>query len=155
MKTIEYTKTMDRSKWGKGPWNDEPQDKIQWLDEASNLPCIAKRGPLGAWCGYVGVPAGHSFYRMDYNDVDIDQPHGGLTYADFCMADVDEEHAICHVVEPGEPDDVWWLGFDCAHANDVIPGLDHHLQLYDIGRVYRTLDYVREECRQFAARLVA
>ena len=30
MQTIEY-KTLDKSKWGDGPWQDEP-DKKQWLD---------------------------------------------------------------------------------------------------------------------------
>jgi hypothetical protein len=33
-----------------------------------------------------------------------------------------QARAICHVPEPGRPDDVWWFGFDCAHAWDFSPG---------------------------------
>ena len=146
METIEYINVHDRSEWGKGPWDDEPQDKIQWLDEASGLPCIVKRNPMGNWCGYVGVPAGHKFYQMDYENVDIEHPHGGLTYAAVCVAEGGPEHSICHIVEPGEPDDVWWLGFDCAHHMDVVPGLQRYIVIPD--QTYRTLAFVQQECRE-------
>lgn len=55
METIEY-RTVDKSKWGDGPWQDEP-DKKQWRDPETGLPCLIVRGPGGALCGYVGVPA--------------------------------------------------------------------------------------------------
>src|SRR5437868_4216905 len=35
---------------GPGPWWDEP-DKVQWIDPATDLDCLAVRGPFGAWCG--------------------------------------------------------------------------------------------------------
>jgi hypothetical protein len=44
---------VDKRKWGPGPWMDEP-DKIQYPDPETGLPCLAVRGPLGSWCGYVG-----------------------------------------------------------------------------------------------------
>lgn len=37
-------------------------------------------------------------------------------YTQWC-----EAAHICHKVEPGETDDVWWLGFDCAHLGDFSP----------------------------------
>lgn len=120
-----------------GPWHDEP-DKAHWVDEATGLDCLIVRNHLGALCGYVGVPPAHPWHGKDYDDVYVDV-HGGLTYADRCQED--EEHGICHLPEPGRPDDVWWLGFDCAHSGDLVPG---------VGRVspyetYRDLNYVRDE----------
>lgn len=57
-----------RSKWPPGPWDQEPFDKVSWVDEETNLDCLAVRGPMGSWCGYVGVPPGHPFYGKDYAD---------------------------------------------------------------------------------------
>lgn len=96
-----------------GPWMNEP-DRVEFRHDG--LPCLLKRTPFGAWCGYVGVPPGHPWHGRDYNDVSADV-HGGLTYSRKC----DESIGICHVPEPGEPEDVYWLGFDCAHSCDLVP----------------------------------
>lgn len=40
-----------------GPWTAEP-DREEWR-HSSGLACLARRGPMGAWCGYVAVPPGH------------------------------------------------------------------------------------------------
>lgn len=64
METREY-RTLDKAKWGTGPWQDEP-DKRQWQDEVTKLPCLLVRGPHGALCGYVGVPKGHPLHGIDY-----------------------------------------------------------------------------------------
>jgi hypothetical protein len=45
MDTIEY-RTIDKSQWGPGPWQDEP-DKKQWQDEATGLPCLEGFAPFG------------------------------------------------------------------------------------------------------------
>src|SRR5690606_18441494 len=29
--------------------------------------------------------------------------------------------SVCHVADAGEPDHVWWFGFDCAHCDDLSP----------------------------------
>ena len=98
------------------PWLKEP-DRV--LFKYEGFPCLLNRAPTGAWCGYVGVPPGHPAHGKDYGDVEV-HVHGGLTYSDSCQ----EDGPICHVPEPGEPDDVWWLGFDCAHYNDFAPKHD-------------------------------
>ena len=49
MQRIEY-RTIDKSQWGEGPWQDEP-DKIQWQDEETGLPCLIVRGHMGFLCG--------------------------------------------------------------------------------------------------------
>jgi hypothetical protein len=120
MQTMEE-RNVDKSAWGDGPWQNEP-DKKQWVDEETGLPCLIVRNGHGALCGYVGVPNGHPWYGVSYDDVRVEgdewpEVHGGLTFSDKCQ----EGGKICHKVEPGEPDDVWWLGFDCAHSGDMWP----------------------------------
>lgn len=146
MRTIEYT-TIDKSQWRRGPWDNEV-DKKQWLDAASGLPCMIRRaGSMGHWCGYVGVPRNHPLYRRDYNDIDVDV-HGGLTFADACR-DGPDHSAICHKVEPGEDDDVWWLGFDCGHDGDISPGM----QWVRPDGFYRDQAYVEDEVVRLAKQL--
>lgn len=217
MKVIEET-LMDKSAWGPGPWQDEP-DKRQWADEATGLPCLIVRGPIGALCGYVGVPPDHPAYGLSYDgtpnkehrayhtalreqmrvtfkeknglenheavreaimglperpkpvpgageriaEMDI---HGGLTYAAGCKGH------ICHVPEKYQPENVWWFGFDCAHAMDLCPkmaanlkkikhlmppappGLAEAMERAGIMRdVYRNVAYVTAECASLAKQL--
>lgn len=137
----------DREGWPAGPWDLEP-DRAEF--EHAGLPCLLLRNRLGAWCGYASVLPGHPFHGRDYDECAAtpqcegetysgqthfydSQPkkywhcehrpgglleaHGGLTYSGACSG------LICHVPKPGEPDNVWWFGFDCNHANDVSPGM--------------------------------
>lgn len=216
MKVMEES-LVDKSEWGPGPWQSEP-DKRQWQDETTGLPCLIVRGPVGALCGYVGVPPDHPAYGLAYDgtpakehrayhaalreqmretvkekdaaknheamreaimglperpepvpdvgeriaNMDI---HGGLTYAAGCKGD------ICHVPAEGEPDNVWWFGFDCAHAFDLCPemaanlkkmkhlmppappGLVEAMERADWRDVYRDVAYVTAECASLAKQL--
>jgi hypothetical protein len=104
---------------------------------------------MGNWCGYVAVPPGHPSWGVDYNDVHV-EVHGGLTYADLC--DGAEGEGICHVPNEGEPANVWWLGFDCAHYMDVVPSmLQYHAA--DSHSSYKDLAYVRSEVNSLADQL--
>ena len=152
MKTLTYH-TIDKSAWSRGPWDNEP-DKMQWQDEATGLPCIAKRNPrLGHWCGYVGVSEVHPLFSQDYSAAENTEVHGGLTYSNFCEANADEAQGICHLPEPGEPAHVWWFGFDCAHCWDISPGMPRMID--DPGSRYRSLPYVQAECASLAKQLAA
>lgn len=136
MEHREYT-THDRSGWDSGPWDGEP-DKVQFVDEATKLPCLAVRNHYGAWCGYVGVPPSHKDFGKGYSDVSYDV-HGGLTFADKCQPTTDESHGICHVPAPG------------MHFR--LKSLGHNFRIPpDEG--YRTLDYVKAQCAKLAAQLV-
>jgi hypothetical protein len=150
METIEY-RTVDKSSWPRGPWDHEP-DKKQWQDPTTGLPCLIVRGPVGALCGYVGVPPGHRFYQVDHDSVDVESPHGGLTFDGFCQHMPDESIGVCHRPAPGEPDAIWWLGFDCAHSGDLCPSYEARIDL-DYPRIYRDLEYVTREVTELAARL--
>lgn len=196
-----------RDPWPEGPWMDEP-DKVQWQDEATGLACLAVRGPLGSWCGYVGVGKAHPLHGIGYGDcinrcgktktfgelteevrslAEPDSPlrnlpepsermaadiikdcdhtspdsifdaHGGLTYSNFCVED-DQEHGICHIVDSGEEEPLWWFGFDTAHFMDLVPGrisMDKKLYGYSTmeDHVYRSLDYIRSEATKLARQL--
>ena len=154
MKTLSYH-TTDKSQWLDGPWKDEP-DKMQWPDAATGYPCLIVRNPVGALCGYVGVTKDHPAYGKGYEDVDAGA-HGGLTFAGKCRPG-GEDHAICHVVEAGEDDDVWWLGFDCAHSNDFTPytaSVSPSMLVFSKPEHYKDVAYVQYECAILAAQLEA
>lgn len=110
---------IDKSDWGDGPWQNEP-DRVQWVH--AGYACLALRHPMfGSWCGYVGVDRAHPCYGRDWNTgslIDELKAHCGINYSAACDGE------ICHVPEPGMPEDVWWLGFDCHHGFDFSPGLE-------------------------------
>ena len=87
---------------------------------------------------------------------------GGLTYAAACQ----EDGAICHVPKPGEPDNVWWFGFDCAHFGDLIPKMEGMRKpggiLYEVALkyshvlrddIYRDMPYVKQQTQELAQQL--
>lgn len=141
-----------------GPWTDEP-DRLEF--EHQGYPCILARGAMGSWCGYVAVAPGHPWHRKEYGDIGV-EVHGGLTYGQECQGHV------CHVPKPGEPDDVWWLGFDCAHSGDIVPGMVLCEQMLDkadkedgepprpripnpyFAESYKNIAYVRAETERLA-----
>jgi hypothetical protein len=168
---VEEYRTIDKSDWGDGPWSDEP-DKVVWVDETTNLDCMAVRNHSGAWCGYVGVPGGHRAFNRDYEDLPV-VCHGGLTYSNFCQPVSDPSHGICHIPQKGRSDVVWWVGFDCHHFMDYAPafaqrmrelakGNDDFLAVVEqsetlhgqrMAETYRDLEYVVSEVTQLAEQL--
>lgn len=192
MTTNETPYVVDKADWVRGPWDTEP-DKLQWRTEAG-LPGLIVRGGGGALCGYAAVTDTHPWYGRDYSECtahgfgctaawddqhtpeSVIDVHGGLTYAAACG------DRICHVPEPGEPDNVWWFGFDTAHADDFRPqdakyarqmqesyhvlssrtdeGVPVHITSTITGRrfahtdYYRDVAYVRAEVERLASQLV-
>ncbi len=149
---------VNRDGWPSGGWDSEP-DKVQWIDSATGLDCLIHRNPSGALCGYVGVPPGHPYHGKHYQDIaywdeEADRPagprpHGGLTFAEGCgESDESTGRGICHIPEPGRPADVWWLGFDCAHCDDLVPGEAFR---YTRAGIYRDMAYVKQEVAGLAA----
>lgn len=115
-----------RKGWPEGPWKHEP-DLVRWRD--GDFVLVVLRTRLGSLCGYVGVPERHPWHGLDYDAVPVDAP-GGLTFA----AEGDEHRAPPSTEEPlTEAEEAqamlvgsrswWYLGFDCAHSFDYVPGL--------------------------------
>lgn len=148
---------IDKAGWGEGPWQEEP-DKIEWRDAATGYPCLIRRVAYhGALCGYVGVPPVHPWHGKDYDEIDAEIAiHGGLTYAAPCQEESDAR-GVCHVPEPGEPDHVWWFGFDAGHSGDLGPGFraEYRCLMREMGAVYRSVSYMREEVARLAQQLAA
>jgi hypothetical protein len=167
----------------KGPWSNEPK-KVQWVDTNTQLPCIIVRGPMGALCGYVGIYRSHPWHGVAYSTCTVrcgkdwcyeHSPegiltvHGGITFSSPCSHHEDESSGICHIPEPGTPDDVWWFGFDCSHAYDVTPALLRFkdsfegfkkdfkkrtsVSILDRESVYRDMKYVKTEIARLASQL--
>ena len=118
------------------PWETEPNKKTF---EHAGLPCLILRQKtlLCLW-GYVGLPVGHPLHGKDAHareagDIDV---HGGLTHSWPMAEDIDR----------------WWLGFDCGHDGDIIPGDADMAAHY---ATYWTIEDVERETRRLADQLAA
>jgi hypothetical protein len=102
----------------------------------------------GALCGYVGIPKGHTFWGVIYDegneelDAIADDVHGGFTYT-----------------EEGK-DGYWYFGFDTTHADDFAPKLVE--LLIEFGRKdlpftdcmnYKTWEFVEDQIHWLGKRL--
>jgi len=61
---------------------------------------------------------------------------------------------VCHKPDPGEPDNVWWFGFDCAHAFDKMPALRRYSGYSHPSETYRDQAYVTAEVEKLASQLL-
>ena len=147
-----------------GPWLDEP-DKIQWYDQATQMACLIVRNPVGVLCGYVGVEPSHPWHGVAYNECikpgacdcesvcdhrpgSILQVHGGINYSTPCQ----EDGEVCHVPTAGREHNIWWFGFDCGHAWDLIPRyIAKGWYFKDVQ--YRDVEYVKNQCADLAYQL--
>lgn len=103
---------------------------VELYDE-DGYKCMIRKIPLGVYCGYVGVTEEHPYYGQDImgglfgflGEGEL-RVHGGVTYCDKMP---ESDH--------------WWIGFDCAHFGDYVPGLG---SIADDG-VFRDIPYVKRE----------
>ena len=125
-------------------WLDEP-DKDEF--EHDGLKCLIIRHlELGHLCGYVAVPKGHPCYGKDYSHIPYDdlfpvKVHGGLTFSREGNGNT-------------WPKGYWWLGFDCAHAWDLVPQIPELMGRQSREHeTYRNFAYVRREIEDLADQL--
>lgn len=123
------------------PWENEP-DFEEWIDKDTGYRCrVVRNKSTLSLCGYVAVPIGHKLRGMSYQDAgDIGvHAHGGLTFGD-------------------KMDGHKWFGFDCAHADDLVPmfyvrqiasGYPTDIAQLTKG-VYRTFGWVKKETAKLA-----
>ena len=129
------------------PWENEP-DHAEWENEVGYKCRISRMEGSGALCGYVGIPKGHTFWGVIYDegneelDAIADDVHGGFTYA-----------------EEGK-DGYWYFGFDTTHINDFAPKLVE--LLIEFGRKdlpftdcmnYKTWEFVEDQIHWLGKRL--
>ena len=172
-KSLSWGTFIDKSKWPRGAWDNEP-DRIEWRDPKTGMPCLMLRHPRhGHWCGYAALPADHpwvgqNMYRLATDGTELDgdswddpralKIHGEITAgASRCQPEPQEDdrhpwHRVCHTPQPGESDDVRWIGFDCGHGGYHDPDLEPGNDPYDHERAtYRDVDYVMNWCARLAA----
>lgn len=126
---------MDKTKWGDGPWQNEP-DLKEWMH--NGIKCLARRHPTsGHWCGYIALLPNHPWAKVErYYDINADV-HGDITYKEM-------EHP-----DTGADSQDYWFGFDCAHAGDYIPALYHNFRTAE-KETYKTLEYVESQTNALA-----
>lgn len=61
-------------------------------------------------CGYLGIPPKHPWYHQHYDKIFADI-HGGLSYSD-------NSETYPSITKEVYGLNIWWIGFDCAHAGD-------------------------------------
>lgn len=123
--------------------------KEAWLDFRGNFEKARKQARL--------YPHGHSA-RWLRNWAKAEH-----SYSEFCR--IVKQTCICLALGAGaEDDDLWWLGFDCAHAGDLVPAIEVLTRSFRFKPseatagwkdVYRNLEYVESECQQLAIQLRA
>ena len=139
---------------------------------------IHQADEMGHLCGYLGLPPCHPWSGLDYDDIDA-SVHGGLTWAGYETIfrrtnparlkhlmerfkgdhshDTEYESLPRFIEEPTGPYphdtglNLFWIGFDCAHLGDAVPGLGH----LSSGDVYRDEGFVRDELRHLATQAAA
>lgn len=156
-------------KYGRGPWNDEPDTEDF---EHAGLTCrIVRTKSTGALCGYVRVPQSHPLHEVEYNAPVPESLKGvgqsilsgtigkrgimSVITANLDVLSVDllfdvhgsltfsgELHGF-----PGSH----WYGFDCGHYRDLLPAF---LKDAEHDCMYRDIEYVRGECRSLAEQIV-
>jgi hypothetical protein len=150
-----YTSEWKLEHMGNGAWISEP-DNFEFYYEG--FKCRIKRmianensGRFfgGHLCGYVMIPKDHPLFNKDYSDIDDIDVHGGLTYGEL------------------ENEDEYWIGFDCAHSNDIVPSMMEFRKIFEVEfqekykrtptifkGEYRTWDWVMEQTKSLADQVI-
>jgi hypothetical protein len=139
----------DKTKWLKGPWNDEHDYEV-WIDDATFYPCLMRRNQFAAWCGFVGVDQTHPLFLIGvdnpiWNSFNI---HGEIGFAQFYTeADLEFDPPIKR----------WWIGFNTSHKSDFLPNPPKDSSKYskntkDITK-YKNVEYTKRETLYLASQL--
>lgn len=113
--------------------------------QSNGYTCLILRHPsLMHLCGYVLLD-GSKFYGKHYDSKELNfvEVHGGLTFSEKCGGEYLPEG--------------YWIGFDCAHYNDLTPYTVLRPELAPFLRddpsVYRTMEYVESELNSLTKQL--
>lgn len=138
---------IDKTQWGPGPWQTEPDHLHVW--DRGFIELIERNPGMGNLCGYLGVFPGHPWHGLSLAQLnELAEPHGGFSWSAENCSDVvglSTKKAAGH----------WFVGFDCGHAWDLSPGMRKyysHLSKLDVqamerDQVYRSWNFVRAEVR--------
>jgi hypothetical protein len=129
------------------PWENEANRyHFHFIDNVSMYEMfIYRHSTMKHLCGYVKLPESHPLFgisQRDSNVYDSINVHGGVSFTG--TLDTGNNLHVHHETD-------FLVGFDCAHADDLIPNLSEELVRGD--EVYRDIDYVVAECIKLARQL--
>lgn len=149
--------------WGNGEWVEEI-DSDEW--EYKGIKCHILRvaipdGPNGHifggyFCGYIKVPDNHLWFKKEDIHAEV---HGGITFA----KEKDKKE--------------WWIGFDAAHSNDIVPStqktmgkiktetaelmskhmnipIEQALESAILNSTYRNFSYMKDQCERLVDQML-
>ena len=118
-------------------WEEEP-DLVKF--EHVGLRCVVSRHPaMLHLCGYVELPQGHKDHGTSpFKDMTCYDVHGGITFGPGPLKE-----------DPSRT----YIGFDCAHLYDFVPGTARISGFYTQENElcqYRNLYYVIQQTKELA-----
>lgn len=112
---------------------------------------IYRHSTMKHLCGYVKLPESHPLFGINHMDSDVYDKidvHGGVTFTYTLNTghNLDEHH-----------DTDFLVGFDCAHAGDLIPSMSEELRKDKLevcgDEEYRNINYVINQSIKLAKQL--
>lgn len=133
------------------PWENEPN---RYVFSYKGYRCLIRRTDLKILCGYVGIPPCHKYYGKSADELQNIDCHGGLTFSDrFKAEDAGEQNLTSE-----DNDGYWYIGFDAAHAWDLVPYMveeygHHELFQHAHTGTYKDMNYMIEQCKKIVDQL--
>lgn len=123
------------------PWEGfryEHGDEMEFT--TFGYPCVIRINDQNTLCGYIGIEKGHPLWLGDCDDLDIQslEVHGGVTYTGFLKGGT-----------------TWYIGFDCAHSSDHVPGPKWEIPPFVVrpSKPWRDHFFVKMNINELAAQL--
>jgi len=86
--------------------------------------------------------------------------HGGITFSEGALADGRTWNGTkCEEMYSSDDDRVWWFGFDCGHAGDLVPAMVLNEKYREIRgmfnqhEIYRDKEFVISETKDLAEQI--
>lgn len=103
------------------------------FEEKDYLCEIIRRDKESHWCGYIFINSYHPWYGKHYDNIEVNC-HGGLTYSQY-------------------DENMWKIGFDCAHWGDFVPTRNIFNTGINTG-IWRDRKYVENECNELVEQAI-
>jgi hypothetical protein len=120
---------------------------------------IIRHPVMGHLCGYVKLTKHHPLYKAATSKEirpswrkpgKVETTRRGYNIPDLMHLDVHGGVTFFGKLKRGRG---YWVGFDCAHSDDLVPGMSWMSRSMLVGMEYRDVAYVKREIVQLAQQL--